>query len=238
MMSANSLHLLKEYGILTVVDSVAGMVGEPIDVDQNQIDICCGGTQKAISAPVGLAIVSISEDAKKAMNNRHTPIASYYANLQIFEGYIEKRTLPYTMPAFNIEALDIALDNILEEDQMVVYRRHAKIANAVRKSIQEYGLTLFLESGYSNTVTAIIIPEEIGAIRLQEHIRETYNLFIATSLAQYEDVILRIGHMGENAFIEKVLAVLTVIDNGLRDLGFKGKGNLGQLFLDAYKAEN
>ena len=230
--------LLKEYGILTVVDSVAGMVGEPIDVDQNQIDICCGGTQKAISAPVGLAIVSISEDAKKAMNNRHTPIASYYANLQIFEGYIEKRTLPYTMPAFNIEALDIALDNILEEDQMVVYRRHAKIANAVRKSVQEYGLTLFLESGYSNTVTAIIIPEEIGAIRLQEHIRETYNLFIATSLAQYEDVILRIGHMGENAFIEKVLAVLTVIDNGLRDLGFKGKGNLGQLFLDAYKAEN
>ena len=107
--------LLKEYGILTVVDSVAGMVGEPIDVDQNQIDICCGGTQKAISAPVGLAIVSISEDAKKAMNNRKTPIASYYANLQIFEGYIEKRTLPYTMPAFNIEALDIALDNILKE---------------------------------------------------------------------------------------------------------------------------
>ena len=115
MMSANYLHLLKEYGILTVVDSVAGMVGEPIDVDQNQIDICCGGTQKAISAPVGLAIVSISEDAKKAMNNRNTPIASYYANLQIFEGYIEKRTLPYTMPAFNIEALDIALDNILKE---------------------------------------------------------------------------------------------------------------------------
>ena len=121
---------------------------------------------------------------------------------------------------------------------MAVYERHAKIANAVRKSIQEYGLTLFLESGCSNTVTAIIIPAEIGALRLQEHIKETYNLFIATSLAQYEDVILRIGHMGENAFIEKVLSVLTVIDNGLRDLGFNGKGNLGQLFLDAYKAEN
>ena len=230
--------LLKEYGILTVVDSVAGMVGEPINVDQNQIDICCGGTQKAISAPVGLAIVSISEDAKKAMNNRKTPIASYYANLQIFKGYMEKGTLPYTMPAGNIEALDVALDNILKEGQLAVYERHAKIANAVRKSIQEYGLTLFLKSGCSNTVTAIIIPAEIGALRLQQHIQEKYNLFIATSLAQYEDVILRIGHMGENAFIEKVLSVLTVIDHGLRDLGFKGKGNLGQRFLDAYKAEN
>ena len=113
-----------------------------------------------------------------------------------------------------------------------------KIANAVRKSVQEYGLILFLESGYSNTVTAIIIPEEIGALRLQQHIQETYNLYIATSLAQYEDVILRIGHMGENAFIEKVLSVLNVVDNGLRDLGFDGKGNLGQQFLDAYRAEN
>ena len=99
-----------------MVDSVAGMAGEPIDVDQNQIDICCGGTQKAISAPTGLAIVSISEDTKKAMNNRKTPIASYYANLQIFEGYYEKGILPYTMPASNIEALDVALDNILKDN--------------------------------------------------------------------------------------------------------------------------
>lgn len=230
--------LLKEYGILTVVDSVAGMVGEPIDVDKNQIDICCGGTQKAISAPVGLAIVSISDDAKKAMNDRKTPIASYYANLQIFNGYIEKGTLPYTMPANTVEALEVALDNILNEGQKAVYDRHAKIAQAVRKSVHDYGLSLFVESGASNTVTAVIIPSEIGALRLQNHIQETYNLYIATSLAQYEDVILRIGHMGENAFTEKVLSVLTVIDNGLRDLGFEGKGNLGQLFLDALREEN
>ena len=84
--------LLKEYGILTVVDSVAGMAGEPIDVDQNQIDICCGGTQKAISAPTGLAIVTISEDTKKAMNNRKTPIASYYANLQILRDITKKES--------------------------------------------------------------------------------------------------------------------------------------------------
>lgn len=230
--------LLKEYGILTVVDSVAGMVGEPIEVDQNQIDICCGGTQKAISAPVGLAIVSISEDAKKAMDERKTPIASFYANLQIFKGYVEKKYLPYTMPAESINALDIALDNILEEGLEEVYKRHAKIANAVRKAVQAYGLTLFLQSAHSNTVTAINIPAEIGALRLQEYISETYNLLIATSLAQYENVILRIGHMGENAFVEKVVPVLTIVDNGLRDLGFKGKGNLAQLFLDAYKEEN
>lgn len=230
--------LLKEYGILTVVDSVAGMVGEPIDVDKNKIDICCGGTQKAISAPTGLSMVSISEDAKKAMKARKTPIASFYANLQVFEGYLEKGILPYTMPANLIEALDVALDNLFNEGQEAIYERHAKIASAVRKAVQAYGLSLFLESGYANTVTAVNIPEEIGAVRLQQHIQETYNLYIATSLAQYANTILRIGHMGENAFADKVLSVLNVIDNGLRDLGFQGKGNLGQLFLEAYRAEN
>lgn len=230
--------LLKEYGILTVVDSVSGMVGEPIDVDKNKIDICCAGSQKAISAPTGLAMVSVSEDAKHAMKARKTPIASFYANLLIFEGYKEKGILPYTMPVSLIGALDVALENILKEGLENIYARHAKTALAVRKAIEAYGLELFLESGFSNTVTGVRVPKEIGAIRLQQHIQETYNLYIATSLAPYEDIILRIGHMGENAYPEKVLAVLNVIDQGLRDLGFKGKGNLAQLFVEAYRGEN
>ena len=230
--------LLKEYGILTVVDSVAGMVGEPINVDANRIDICCGGTQKAISAPVGLAIVSVSEDAQKAMDNRKTPIASFYANLQVFKGYAEKEYLPYTTSAGDVAAHDAALDNILEEGIEAVYARHDRIATAVREAAQAYGLALFLDSDRSNTVTAIRIPEEIGALRLQEHLSENYDLLVATSLAQYADVILRIGHMGENAFIDKLVYVLAIVDNGLRDLGFVGKGDLAQLFIGSYKENN
>lgn len=228
--------LLKQYGILTVVDSVAGMVGEPINVDQNQIDICCGGTQKAVSAPVGLSMVSVSEDAKQAMANRKKPIASFYANLQMFDGYMEKGILPYTMPVETITALDVALGNILEEGIDNVYARHAKIANAVRQAVQAFGLQLFLQADAANTVTAIRIPETIGARKLQAHMKEHYHLFVATSLAPYADVILRIGHMGENAFSHKVFAVLNVIDASLRDLGFIGNGQLGQLFLEAYQA--
>ena len=230
--------LLKEYGILTVVDSVAGMVGEPINVDANKIDICCGGTQKAISAPVGLAIVSVSDDAQKAMDNRKTPIASFYANLQVFKGYAAKEYLPYTTSAGAVAALDAALDNILEEGIETVFARNNRIASAVREAAQAYGLELFLDSDRSNTVTAIRIPEDIGALRLQEHLSETYDLLVATSLVQYADVILRIGHMGENAFIDKLVYVLAIVDNGLRDLGFVGKGDLAQLFIGSYKENN
>ncbi|MBY2476732.1 alanine--glyoxylate aminotransferase family protein [Clostridioides difficile] len=226
--------LLKEYGILTVVDSVAGMVGERLNVDESKIDIILGGSQKAISAPAGLTIVGISKDAKNCIKNRKTDVIGFYCNLNIWEGYYEKKYFPYTMPISDIIGLDKALDNILEEGIEKVLDRHEKIAYSVRKSIEEYGLELFLEEGYSNTVTAIKIPENIGALKLTNYMLENYNTLVATSLNQYIDTILRIGHMGENANLNKIEHILNVLDNSLSTLGFKGNGSLLDLFNKYY----
>ncbi|EGT5042317.1 alanine--glyoxylate aminotransferase family protein [Clostridioides difficile] len=226
--------LLKEYGILTVVDSVAGMVGERLSVDESKIDIILGGSQKAISAPAGLTIVGISQDAKNCIKNRKTDVIGFYCNLNIWEGYYEKKYFPYTMPISDIMGLDKALDNILEEGIENVLNRHEKIAYSVRKSIEEYGLELFLEEGYSNTVTAIKVPESIGALELTDYMLKNYNTLVATSLNQYMDTILRIGHMGENANLNKIEHVLNVLDKSLSALGFKGNGNLLNLFNKYY----
>ena len=88
--------VLKRYGILTVVDAVSSMFGEELDVDRAGIDVVCGGSQKAVSAPPGLTFVTVSEKAKKAMAERTTKIASFYANLKVFEGYYEAKWFPYT----------------------------------------------------------------------------------------------------------------------------------------------
>ena len=226
--------LLKRYNILTVVDSVAAMVGEEIRVDDWQIDIALGGSQKAISAPTGLTIVSISEDAKNSMKNRKMPIVGFYLNLTIWEKYYENKWFPYTMPINEIIGLDRAIDNILEEKLENVLTRHEKIASATRKAFTEYGLKLYLESGYSNTVTAVEIPENIGALNLTKHMLEKYNTLVSTSLCDYKDKLLRIGHMGENANLEFIIYVLNVIDKSLKDLGFNGNGSLVELFNKHY----
>ena len=226
--------LLKRYNILTVVDSVAAMVGEEIRVDDWQIDIALGGSQKAISAPTGLTIVSISEDAKNSMKNRKMPIVGFYLNLTIWEKYYENKWFPYTMPINEIIGLDRAIDNILEEKLENVLARHEKIASATRKAFTEYGLKLYLESGYSNTVTAVEIPENIGALNLTKHMLEKYNTLVSTSLCDYKDKLLRIGHMGENANLELIIYVLNIIDKSLKDLGFNGNGSLVELFNKHY----
>ena len=226
--------LLKRYNILTVVDSVAAMVGEEIRVDDWQIDIALGGSQKAISAPAGLTIVSISEDAKNSMKNRKMPIVGFYLNLTIWENYYENKWFPYTMLINEIIGLDRAIDNILEEKLENVLARHEKIASATRKAFTEYGLKLYLESGYSNTVTAVEIPENIGALNLTKYMLETYNTLVSTSLCDYKDKLLRIGHMGENANLELIIYVLNIIDKSLKDLGFNGNGSLVELFNKHY----
>ncbi|WP_270302458.1 pyridoxal-phosphate-dependent aminotransferase family protein [Terrisporobacter petrolearius] len=227
--------LLKKYNILTVVDSVAGMVGEKLLVDDWQIDMVLGGSQKAISAQPGLSIVSVSEDAKNTMKNRKSKIIGFYCNLTIWEDYYKQKYFPYTMPISDIISLDRALENILEEGIENTIKRHERIAKATREALKEYGGELFLNSGYSNTVTALVIPENIGALNLTKYIGEKYNTIIGTSLGEYVDKLLRIGHMGENAKLDKIIYILDILDNSLKDLGFKGNGSLVSLFNKYYK---
>lgn len=138
------------------------------------------------------------------------------------------------MPISDIMGLDRALDNILEEGVEKVLSRHEKIASSVRQAVEEYGLELFLEEGYSNTVTAIKIPESIGALKLTDYMLKNYNTLVATSLNQYMDAILRIGHMGENASLDKIVHILNVLDKSLKALEFNTNGSLVDLFNKYY----
>lgn len=222
--------ILNEYGILTVVDSISAIGGEEIRVDDWRIDIALGASQKALSAAPGLTIVSISEKARLAMKNRKTSIVGFYCNLTIWENYYKDKWFPYTMPINNIMGLNKAISNILEEGIDNVLNRHKKIAVATRKALKEYGLELFLENGYANTVTSVKIPEDIGALELRDYMLRKYNALILTSLKPYDNQILRIGHMGENAREDKVVYVLNVVDKALKDLGFKTDKDLVSLF--------
>lgn len=232
----NDIHklcpILKKYGILTVVDSVSGMVGERVSVKESKIDILLGGSQKAISAQPGITIVSVSEDAKKSFKNRKTPVRSFYANLRIWENYLEEQYFPYTLPSSDIVSFRVALENIVEEGIENVLKRHEKIANAVRKSIKDFGLELFSKNDNSNTVTAIKMPEKIKATDISNYILKKHNVLIATSLAEYKDSILRIGHMGENARIEKTLYILNLLEEAFNSFGFKSKKSLTESFIE------
>lgn len=225
--------LLKSYGIMTVVDSVTGMFGDELSIDKAQIDICCGGSQKALSAPPGLTMVAVSETARKAMHERKTPIASFYANLLTFETYYEDMHFPYTQPISDIYGLRAAIDNIAADPDILV--RHEKIATASRKAITGAGLNLYLKSGFSNTVTVFEVPEETTAAAILDGVKKDYNIMLAGSFDVLAGKVIRIGHMGNNADFYNVREVFAALDGTLAKLGVPLKASMEKIFCDSMK---
>lgn len=220
--------LLKKYGMLTVVDSVSAMFGEEVRADDYQIDVLCGGSQKAVSAPPGLTFVTISDDAKKAMADRKTPIASFYANLKVFEGYYEAKWFPYTMPISDIYGLRAAFENIEKDPGMLA--RHAKIGNACRQAVTSAGLKLHLESGFSNTVTVFDVPKETTAKDILDMMRQEHNIMLAGSFDSLSGQVIRIGHMGSNANVSDMRETMEALDQTLEKLGVPLKCSLKESF--------
>lgn len=223
--------LLAEYGILTVVDSVAGMFGEPVDVDASKIDILCGGSQKALSAPPGLTLLWVSDKAMTAMEQRKSPVASFYANILTFKTYYEDKWFPYTMPISDIYGLRAAIDNVKGEPGMI--DRHAKIAVATRSALQKAGLGLYLREGFANTVTVVEVPQGLTDEQILSTMRDKYQVMISGCFDVLAGKVIRIGHMGENANAGDMTLVMDAMDKTFADLGYPLACGLKDAFLEA-----
>ncbi|MGN0719508.1 MAG: pyridoxal-phosphate-dependent aminotransferase family protein [Anaerovoracaceae bacterium] len=221
--------LLDRYGIMTVADSVAGLFGEKLDLSNSKIDILCGGSQKALSCPPGLTMLWVSDRAFETMENRKAPIAAFYANILNFKNYYEKQEFPYTMPISDIYGLRAALDNYFEM-QDTIYDRHARIAAATRAALREGGLGLYLEDGFSNNATAILIPEGITEKEILEGMEKDYNIMISGCFDVLAGIVVRIGHMGENAYEDKVEATLKALQGTLEKKGIAVKCDMADAF--------
>ena len=224
--------ILDRYGIMTVADSVAGMFGQPLDCASSKVDILCGGSQKALSAPPGLTMVWVSDRAFKAMEDRKTPIASFYANILVFKDYYENKWFPYTMPISDITGLRQALDNFLADGD--VYERHTKIATATRYALQKGGLKLYLESGYSNTVTVLEVPEGMTDEQILRGMEKDYGIMISGCFDVLAGKVVRIGHMGENANAADMTETLRALQGTMEKHGVKISCDLADAFMESY----
>ena len=219
--------LLKSHGILTLVDAVSSQFAEPIQASMG-VDLLCGGSQKALSAPPGLSFVTISPDGWAAIQNRKTPIPSFYANLKNFSNYYEECWFPYTMPVSDIYGLAAALD--LVEGDPEFQSRHAHIARACRGALQKAGLTLYPQGSPANTVTAFCVPEGTTDKAILELLLRQHQIVLTGSFGSAAGKVIRIGHMGANCNLEDMIATMDALQRVLTNLGVPLLCDLGATF--------
>ena len=221
--------LLNQYGIISVVDSVSAVGGEPLKTDDWKIDMVLGGSQKCLSAPPGLTFLSISENAWYKILNRGIPITGFYANLSHWKNWDEEKWFPYTQPISDIYGLRAALERWLEEASPVA--RHQKNGNAVRKSLIDAGLELYPVDGYSNTVTTVMVPTQTSFQEIYEKMLKDHQIMIGGAFGFLKDKVFRIGHMGENCREEKLYITMKVLNLVFKELKVSLKDDLHKLYL-------
>src|SRR5207253_9109034 len=92
---------------ILIVDAVSGLGAMECRTDAWQIDICCTGSQKALMLPPGLAFLSVSDKAWKAIEQNPAP-RTYYFDLKRARKSLESNDTPYTPAHTMIRALRLS----------------------------------------------------------------------------------------------------------------------------------
>lgn len=207
--------LLKKHGILSIVDSVSAIGGEPLDMDAWGLDVVLGGSQKALSAPPGMTMVSLSQKALEKLEKRTVPVPGFYTNLKIWKGYESNKWFPYTQPIHSIVGLSVALDRAIEHNTV---SHHKKMADGTRRTIEAMGLEFYAKDHRANTVSTVLLPEGINFKPFFDHMKDEYGILVGGGFDFLENKIFRIGHMGENATEERLEETFLALEKTLETL--------------------
>jgi len=213
-----------ELGALLVVDAVATLAGVPLDVDTQRIDICFSGAQKAISAPPGMAPITVNTRVEEIMQSRKEPVRSWYFDLTTAMNYWGKdRLYHHTPPISLIYGMREALRAVLEEGLEARWARHAANQHALIAGLEAMGLEMFVSNARDRlvTVTAVNIPAGIEDGRVRKQLLDEFNIEIAGGLAPLKGKIWRIGLMGYSCQKPNVLIFLAALEKTLLDQGFR-----------------
>ncbi len=211
---------------LLMVDGVSSVGSLPFAMDEWGVDVAVSGSQKGFMLPTGLAIVAVSQRAQARLDRVNH--AQGHLDLAVILEAGRQGGYPWTPAISLIQALRISVDMLLEEGLEQVYARHAHMAKGVRAAVNAWDLSIFAKQPalYSNTVTAVALPESVSAKALVAHANARYRTSFGGGLGAFQDRLFRIGHLG--ALTESMaLSGLATAEMAMADCGVKFDAGAG-----------
>jgi len=200
---------------LLLVDTISSLASIDYRHDEWKVDVTIAGSQKGLLLPPGLSFNAISQKALDAYS-KSTMQKAYWDWKPMLENN-KNGFFPFT-PATNLVfGLDEALNILMEEGLENVFKRHARLAEATRIAVKAWGLEILAKNPdeYSNTITAVLLPNGYDADNLRKIILDDFNMSLGMGLNKIKGKVFRIGHLGD--FNDLMLAgVLAGVEMGLR----------------------
>ena len=205
---------------LLYVDGVSSIASIDFRMDEWGVDLAITGSQKGLMLPAGLGIVCASPRALAARERAKCPRVFFDFGDMITAnaaGYF-----PYTPSLPLLYGLRASLDLLFEEGLDAVFARHHRLAEGVRAAVRAWGLKLCAKAPqwYSDTVSAVMVPEGFNGADVIDVAFRRYNLALGAGLARMAGKLFRIGHLGDlNELM--LLGALAGAEMAMRDVGIK-----------------
>jgi alanine-glyoxylate transaminase/serine-glyoxylate transaminase/serine-pyruvate transaminase len=207
--------LCRSHDALFIVDAVTSLGGLPVDVDAWGIDACYSGTQKCLSCPPGLAPLTISPRAMRAIRDRRTPCHSWYLDLSLIAEYWNDHSRAYhhTAPISMLYGLREALRLVHEEGLPARISRHQLNSDALLAGLQPLGLTPLPPAGHRlPMLNCVTLPAHIEDVPVRTQLLRDYAIEIGGGLGPLRGKVWRIGLMGESCHQAHVLTLLNALE--------------------------
>ncbi|MFL6649299.1 MAG: pyridoxal-phosphate-dependent aminotransferase family protein [Sulfurifustaceae bacterium] len=203
---------------LFMVDTISSLASMDYRHDEWGVDVTVGGSQKGLMLPPGLSFNAISRKARAAAKEAKLP--KYYWRWEAMIESNQTGYFPHTPATNMLYGLREALRMLEEEGLDNVFDRHARLAEATRRAVRAWGLEIncLNSAEYSDTITAVLLPEGYDANQLRALILDRFNMSLGMGFGPLGARLFRIGHLGD--FNELMLAgVLAGVEMGLASAG-------------------
>lgn len=205
---------------LLFVDGVSSVASIDFRMDEWGVDLAVAGSQKGLMLPAGLGILAVS--AKGLEASRSATSRRAYFRFEDMLGLNESGYFPYTPPTQLLIGLRTSLDRLFAEGLDNVFARHHRLAEGIRRGVAAWDYDLVAEgpNWYSDTVSAIRVPQEIDAREVIATAYNRYRTSLGSGLAQLAGKAFRIGHLGDLNEV-MCLSALGAAEMALVDSGAK-----------------
>ena len=199
----------REYDCLSIVDAVTALGGIELETDAWNADVVYSGSQKCLSCPPGISLITFSDLAADKIQSRNSPVQSWFLDMSLLMAYWDgegARTYHHTAPVNAMYGLHESLLILEEEGLEKAWERHRAMHEMLASGLEELGFRFFVEKEEERLpqLNTVKLPPSIEDQKTRNQLLTDYNLEVGAGLGPFSGQVWRIGLMGYSARKENV----------------------------------
>lgn len=215
--------VVQRHGALFLVDAVSSFGGMDTHPGDCHADLYVTGPGKCLGGPPGLTIAAVSARAWDHMAaHPGRPRDSVLSLTDWKDAWRHDKPFPFTPSVAEMNGLDGAIEQYLQEGPETVWRRHRLTARACRAGVVAMGCELWpaREAIAADTTTAVRVPDGMDDGEIRAAARARFGVVLSAGRHDTAGKLIRIGHMGPVAEPIYATVAVTALGGALRQVGF------------------